>query len=168
MELMRRRFFAWVGCLTLMTAFGGAALVGCSTELSELSEYGEVAETDVKCLVDMMRDPDSFVLRGDVYVRHQEGDVDDYTSGWYSFVDYSGTNGFGGTVRGVAIFKDGEYLGDVGDSTYDDYDTREGARMAVIFHQASAWYSYQGNDDGFSEWVSGRRIASDLEVEYRG
>lgn len=165
MSFTRRRVLVRVGCLVFATAFGSVVLSGCSTGLSE---YGEVAEGDVRNLTTMMKDPDSFVLHGDVYVRHQEGDSDDYTSGWYSFIDYTGKNSFGGASRGVAIFKDGEYLGDVGDTTYDSYSTREGARMAVVFHQASAWYSYQGNDDGFSEWVDGSRIASDLGVECRG
>ena len=94
--------------LSLVLAF---LLCGCST----MSEEEEYAAQDVKTLVSMMKDPESFKLRGDIVLAQNY-----ILDGTVTFIDFTANNSYGGAVRSLVFFYNHKYLGH-SDDTIDDF-----------------------------------------------
>lgn len=91
-----------------------------------LNNYEQLVYEDAKTLKEMMRNPDSFVLYEDSFVREILDDSNNVKY-VYTFINYGGTNSYGALTRGQAIFKDGNYIVD-----YAEYDADKKQYMELL------------------------------------
>ena len=142
--------------IALLLLFG-MSLSFCACGKKELNSSEQIASRKVEDLVDMMKDPDSFILRGDI-LRIK---TDEWT---YYYIDYSGNNSYGASIRSTAIYGT-IYLGSLyGDCYYDSLET-----FISQFEEANDLYSewLRGTLEGEATEISGKNIANYLGIEYR-
>ena len=137
-------------------------LLGCSSVMSEKETY---AYDDLKSLIGMVKAPDTFVLRGDIL--GISVDSEDKHPGEYTFIEYSAANSFGTPLRGVAMFKDHRYIGDMNDDvdSIDDSDEKlEFLATRLVFLGLRL---VGGDTDHVKhEWFDGAKFANKLGVEF--
>ena len=152
------------GLLIILAAAIVIAVVAVSGKtLNEKEKYVYKVVAEYK---DMLKDPDSLVLRGDIlYVKDSSYDT---------FVAFSasGNNSYGTPVTSVPIFMNYFYIGDYGDE-YGDFDEIEDKiKMAKCKLVVATWRLVGDdmvNDDEYleAELISGKKIAAKLKCEWK-
>ena len=116
----------------------------------------------VENLKDMMKDPDSFILRGDILL------IDDGDDSFY-YIESSANNSFGASVRSVSIMLEliGTYICDVDETDFDSlgYPFSEYGEKAVSLYDN--WRFDRLEKNVFTETYDGEKIAKYLKLEYR-
>lgn len=147
----------------------------CACGKPKLNVDEDRAAKNVEKLINMMKDPDSFILRGDVIVIR-----DEETGDYYTYIDHSGNNSYGASVRSTAIFKNYSYLCDYDDEEYDDeeWDTyeerkeilaaqKERATARLKLAERNLTVAFSGNEPDGSVSVSGEKIAKYLDITHK-
>ena len=152
------------GLLIIIAAAIVIAVVAVSGKtLNEKEKYVYKVVAEYK---DMLKDPDSLVLRGDIlYVKDSSYDT---------FVAFSasGNNSYGTPVTSMPIFMNYFYIGDYGDE-YGDFDEIEDKiKMAKCKLVVATWRLVGDdmvNDDEYleAELISGKKIAAKLKCEWK-
>ena len=152
------------GLLIILAAAIVIAVVAVSGKtLNEKEKYVYKVVAEYK---DMLKDPDSLVLRGDIlYVKDSSYDT---------FVAFSasGNNSYGTPVTSMPIFMNYFYIGDYGDE-YGDFDEIEDKiKMAKCKLVVATWRLVGDdmvNDDEYleAELISGKKIAAKLKCEWK-
>lgn len=148
-----------------------ACLGGCASGFM-MSEGESRAADDLEKLVGMAKAPDTFVLRGDVIHISADAEADD--PGDYTFIEYSAENGFGTPLRGVAMFKDHRYIGDMN----EEAEASAGASDAEIdelleINETKLVYlewnlgGRENTDHVVGEVIDGGKLASKVGVEFK-
>ena len=173
---MRKRVFlenlgSRIGKKGLFILFGAALVIVAiilisvinQNVLNEKEQYVYKVVADYK---DMLKDPDSLVLRGDIlYVKDSSYDT---------FVAFSasGNNSYGTPVTSMPIFMNYFYIGDYGDE-YGDFDEIEDKiKMAKCKLVVATWRLVGDdmvNDDEYleAELISGKKIAAKLKCKWK-
>ena len=148
------------GLLIILAAAIVIAVVAVSGKtLNEKEKYVYKVVAEYK---EMLKDPDSLVLRGDIlYVKDSSYDT---------FVAFSasGNNSYGTPVTSMPIFMNYFYIGDYGDE-YGDFDEIEDKiKMAKCKLVVATWRLVGDdmvNDDEYleAELISGKKIAAKLK-----
>ena len=152
------------GLLIILAAAIVIAVVAVSGKtLNEKEKYVYKVVAEYK---DMLKDPDSLVLRGNIlYVKDSSYDT---------FVAFSasGNNSYGTPVTSMPIFMNYFYIGDYGDE-YGDFDEIEDKiKMAKCKLVVATWRLVGDdmvNDDEYleAELISGKKIAAKLKCEWK-
>ena len=152
------------GLLIILAAAIVIAVVAVSGKtLNEKEKYVYKVVAEYK---DMLKDPDSLVLRGDIlYVKDSSYDT---------FVAFSasGNNSYGTPVTSMPIFMNYFYIGDYGDE-YGDFDEIEDKiKMAKCKLVVATWRLVGDdmvNDDEYleAELISGKKIAAKLKCKWK-
>ena len=149
--------------IILAAAIVIAAVAVSGKTLNEKEKYVYKVVAEYK---DMLKDPDSLVLRGDIlYVKDSSYDT---------FVAFSasGNNSYGTPVTSMPIFMNYFYIGDYGDE-YGDFDEIEDKiKMAKCKLVVATWRLVGDdmvNDDEYleAELISGKKIAAKLKCEWK-
>lgn len=142
---------------------------GCAAGMDERESF---AADDLEKLVNMMKAPDTFVLRGDVVAISADSEAD--SPGDYTYIEYSSANSFGTPLRGIAMFKDHRYIGDMND---DPESPRSGAsdeELADLMEVNDTKLVYLGwslagredSDHIKAKIIDGRKLANNVGVEF--
>lgn len=139
---------------------------------SKLTDTEEYVITNVKKLQNMLKDPDSLKIRGDIIYIEVD---DDGEQNCYTYVFYSANNSFGASTTGTAMFKNHRYIGDYSDDT-DDLDVTLEEKLEIVKTQLhlAGWNLLakfgsdptKSSDWLYAEYVSCKKIAKKLNVEY--
>ena len=152
------------GLLIILAAAIVIAVVAVSGKtLNEKEKYVYKVVAEYK---DMLKDPDSLVLRGDIlYVKDSSYDT-------FVAFNASGNNSYGTPVTSMPIFMNYFYIGDYGDE-YGDFDEIEDKiKMAKCKLVVATWRLVGDdmvNDDEYleAELISGKKIAAKLKCEWK-
>ena len=148
------------GLLIILAAAIVIAVVAVSGKtLNEKEKYVYKVVAEYK---DMLKDPDSLVLRGDIlYVKDSSYDT---------FVAFSasGNNSYGTPVTSMPIFMNYFYIGDYGDESGDFDEIEDKIKMAKCNLVVATWRLVGDdmvNDDEYleAELISGKKIAAKLK-----
>lgn len=154
-RLSRVQIIAVIGVIAAVVA---AVLVGIAP-----TQIEQVVRDNAQELRSMMKDPSSFTIYGDIEViEHQ---YDDGTSTTLVAIDYSGENSFGGTERDLALFDDGNYLGNYDDDA-DVSGYSSDAEIDEAMALASAKLTYLLADSDERTTVDGEKIARMISANY--
>ena len=133
---------------------------------------------------DMLKDPDSMVLRGDVLVMWAMEDALNKDSGYdtniYCYFVASGNNSYGAAIKSMPCFLNGRFVGD-----YEDIDAGDGLpanveeyneqmeALRVILHYSEWGLMGESVIDKFGDWdvykaytADGAKIARRLGIQY--
>ena len=134
--------------------------------LNEKEQYVYKVVAEYK---EMLKDPDSMVLRGDIlYVKNSSYDT-------YVAFSASGNNSYGAPVTSMPIFMNYSYLGDYDDDTDDLDDVWDAANLARGQLVVASWNLMAAaggdltNDDDYleAELISGKKIAAKLKCKWK-
>ena len=140
-----------------------AAVTVSGKTLNEKEKYVYKVVAEYK---DMLKDPDSLVLRGDIlYVKDSSYDT---------FVAFSasGNNSYGTPVTSMPIFMNYSYIGDYGDESGDFEEIEDKIKMAKCNLVVATWRLVGDgmvNDDKYleAELISGKKIAAKLKCKWK-
>lgn len=146
------------------------AMAGCS--MVGMSEEESFASDDLEKLVNMMKSPDTFVLRGDVITISADSEAD--SPGNYTFIEYSSANSFGTPLRGVAMFKDHRYIGDMNDEPGSAQSGLSDEEIDALIEVNDTKLVYLGwslagredSDHVKAKVIDGRKLANSVGVEF--
>lgn len=154
------------GLLIILAVAIVIAVVAVSGKtLNEKEKYVYKVVAEYK---DMLKDPDSLVLRGDIlYVKDSSYDT-------YVAFSASGNNSYGAPVS-MPIFMNYSYLGDYDDDTDDLDDVWDAANLARGQLVVASWNLMAAaggdltNDDDYleAELISGKKIAAKLKCKWK-
>ena len=152
------------GLLILFAAAIVIAAVAVSGKtLNEKEKYVYKVVAEYK---DMLKDPDSLVLRGDIlYVKDSSYDT-------FVAFNASGNNSYGTPVTSMPIFMNYFYIGDYGDESGDFDEIEDKIKMAKCNLVVATWRLVGDdmvNDDEYleAELISGKKIAAKLKCEWK-
>lgn len=150
---MKRKSAIFISVVALVLGLG---LFGCD---SFMSEREDSACRNLDTLVNMMKAPDTFVLRGNV-ISVTANDQTNY-AGEYTFINYSSANSYGTPLRGAAMFKNHQYMCDLNDNLYYD-PNRTAAEHAANDEKLATRIAYenwrQGEEGYVGEELSGKNL----------
>ncbi|MCD7894775.1 MAG: zinc ribbon domain-containing protein [Erysipelotrichaceae bacterium] len=148
----------------------GIAII--TIHLNTLSTEEKYALTMAERYQDMLKDPDSMILRSDVIIIEGTEDSNDYHT--YCLFVASGTNSFNASVQSLVAFRDNEYIDDLDeDLDYSDFDST--SEYKAYLYTKKAYYAYQiwgedissGDEDCIScDIVEGKKISRKLNIDY--
>ncbi|MCD7807829.1 MAG: zinc ribbon domain-containing protein [Erysipelotrichaceae bacterium] len=99
-----------------------ASLAMITVYTNTLTAKEKYAMQMVERYQDMLKDPDSMILRSDVIIIDGYNYDDEYHT--YCFFVASGTNSFGASVQSLVSFRDNTFFDDVNDDLdYSDFDS---------------------------------------------
>lgn len=133
---------------------------------NQLNEREQHVYDVVASYRNMLKDPDSLVLRGDIlYVVTDDSDK-------YVAFSASGNNSYGTPVTSMPMFMNYSYIGDYGDepSNLEDIEDKLNlARCNLIVAKWNLVGSNLANEDEYleAESISGKKIASKLQCEWK-
>ena len=152
------------GLLILFAAAIVIAAVAVSGKtLNEKEKYVYKVVAEYK---EMLKDPDSLVLRGDIlYVKDSSYDT-------FVAFNASGNNSYGTPVTSMPIFMNYFYIGDYGDESGDFDEIEDKIKMAKCNLVVATWRLVGDdmvNDDEYleAELISGKKIAAKLKCEWK-
>ena len=152
------------GLLIILAAAIVIAVVAVSGKtLNEKEKYVYKVVAEYK---DMLKDPDSLVLRGDIlYVKDSSYDT-------FVAFNASGNNSYGTPVTSMPIFMNYFYIGDYGDESGDFDEIEDKIKMAKCKLVVATWRLVGDdmvNDDEYleAELISGKKIAAKLKCEWK-
>lgn len=142
---------------------------GCAAVMDEKESF---AADDLERLVSMMKAPDTFVLRGDVITISADSEAD--SPGDYTYIEYSSANSFGTPLRGVAMFKDHKYIGDMNDDPESPQSGASSEELADLMEVNDTKLVYlewslagrEDSDHVKARVIDGHKLANDLGVEF--
>ncbi len=164
-KLGKKGIFVIFGAMFVMVAVILISVISQNV-LNEKEKYVYEVVDEYK---DMLKDPDSMVLRGDIlYVKDSSYDT-------YVAFSASGNNSYGAPVTSMPIFKNYSYLGDYDDDLEDIDDPREAANLAYGKLIVASWNLMAkaggdlSNDEDYleAELISGKKIAAKLKCEFK-
>lgn len=85
-----------------------------------LTNEEKVAVKNCEYIIDCLKNPDSFQLYSDIEILRTIDCETDELNEEYMFIDYGGTNSYGGVVRSTAAFDQLGYLADLEDNLDED------------------------------------------------
>ena len=109
-----KRKYMIIGIIAVLILIAGIYLL----VINHFSSSEKYALNLVEKYQDMLKDPDSMVLRSDVVVISSFPEDGEYTR--YCFFTASGNNSYGAAVTSTACFVDGKYICDMGDFPSDE------------------------------------------------
>ena len=164
-KIGKKRLFALFGAMLVLVTVILISVISQKV-LNEKEQYVYKVVAEYK---DMLKDPDSLVLRGDIlYVKDSSNDT-------YVAFRASGNNSYGTPVTSMPIFMNYSYLGDY-DDDLDDFDSpRDAANLAYGKLIVASWNltakagGNMANDDKYleAELISGKKIAAKLKCEWK-
>lgn len=155
--------------IAVLAAAFALCVSGCASIMDERESF---ASDDLEKLVNMAKAPDTFVLRGDVIVISADSEAD--YPGEYTYIEYSSANSYGTPLRGVAMFKDHRYIGDLNDEVekpQSDVSDEETDNLIEIGETQLVYLGWnlggrEDTDHVKARIINGRKLAFNLGVEF--
>lgn len=154
-----------------------------SATTNSLTPREKYALSKTEYLIEHAKDPDSFKLQSNIVYVKLKVDGNDYYDGKdVYFIEYSARNGFGGNVKSIACFFDGEYIDldkDIEKVYESDYSSnsdyidaledslKEYGPVMAMNKYLSEWNLLGSSSDSFeeSEIISAKKIAKKAKCE---
>ena len=164
-KIGKRRLFVLFGAVLVMMTVILISVISQNV-LNEKEKYVYKVVAEYK---DMLKDPDSLVLRGDIlYVKDSSNDT-------YVAFSASGNNSYGAPVTSMPIFKNYSYLGDYDDDLDDFDDPMDAAELAYGKLIVASWNltakaggnMADGEEYLEAELISGKKVAAKLKCEWK-
>lgn len=165
---MNKKLWIFAGCGILAILILSGILIVSANSFSAEEEYGLKI---VDKYQDILKNPDSLILRSDVAVISY---IRDGTTYKYVFFDASGENSYGASVKSTPCFVNGQYLCDSDEiPTIEEYmsmsdaEAREylGLELALAHWRLYGEDAKEQEDVVASYSVDGEKIAKKLKIK---